>query len=79
MLIKLIYLVRNQLTLIKVKSRSLSRKIGFPDRARIIEFALQERRTKPQDVGVASCSGKVKVSCHNNVCLGIEIIQDFVP
>jgi hypothetical protein len=38
MVIKLIYLVRGELPLTKLKPRSLSREIGFPDRARIIEF-----------------------------------------
>jgi hypothetical protein len=37
MLTKLIYLVRNELTLSKLTSGSLSRRIGFPDRVRIIE------------------------------------------
>ena len=48
MLIKLIYLVRNQLTLIKVKTFSLSREIGFPDRARIIEFGSEVREAELQ-------------------------------
>jgi hypothetical protein len=41
--IKLIYLVRNELTLIKLKLCSLSRVIGFPYRARIIEFGSKVR------------------------------------
>jgi hypothetical protein len=41
--IKLIYLVRSKLTLTKLKSCSLSREIGFPDRARIIEFGSERR------------------------------------
>jgi hypothetical protein len=36
--IKLIYLVRKELTLIKLIKSSLSRKIRFPDRAIIMEF-----------------------------------------
>lgn len=39
MLVELIYLVRNKMTLAKLKSHSLSREIGFPARARIIGFA----------------------------------------
>jgi hypothetical protein len=38
MLAELIYLVRRELDLNKLKSGSPSREIGFPDRARIIEF-----------------------------------------
>jgi hypothetical protein len=41
MLIKLIYLVKDELTLTKLKPCSVSRKIGLPDRARIIEFGFK--------------------------------------
>ena len=40
---KLIYLVRSELILIRLKPCSLSRRIGFPDRARIIEFGSKGR------------------------------------
>jgi hypothetical protein len=43
MITKLINLVRNELILTKLNSYSLSREIGFPDRARIIEFGSKER------------------------------------
>jgi len=41
--IKLIYLVRNELTLSKPETFSLSRIIGFPNRARILEFSSNGR------------------------------------
>jgi hypothetical protein len=44
MLIKLIYLDWNELTLTKLEPCSLSREIGFLDRARIIEFGSRVRR-----------------------------------
>jgi len=48
MLIKFIYLLRSELTLTKLESCSLSRRIGFPDRARIIEFGFKVRGAVPQ-------------------------------
>jgi hypothetical protein len=48
MVIKLIYLVRGELPLTKLKPYSLSREIGFPDRARIIEFGSKVRGAVPQ-------------------------------
>jgi hypothetical protein len=51
--IKLIYLVGNELTLTKLKPCSLSRKIGFPDRARIIEFGSKVGEALLQDLVVA--------------------------
>ncbi len=65
MLIKLIYLVRNELTLIILKSCSLSREIGFPDRARIIEFGSKVMGAGLRYLVVAFCASKVKVTCHN--------------
>jgi hypothetical protein len=43
MLIEFIYLLTNELTLTKLESCSLSRRIGFADRARIIEFGFKVR------------------------------------
>lgn len=65
MLMKLIYLVRKKLTLIKLKPCSLSRRINFQDSVRIIEFWFWERGATPQDVVVALHDPKVQVSCHN--------------
>jgi hypothetical protein len=48
MLIKLIYLVRNELILIRMNPCSLSREIGFPYRVRIIEFGSKVRGARLQ-------------------------------
>jgi hypothetical protein len=62
---KLIYLVRNELILIRLKPCSLSRRIGFPDRVRIIEFGSKVRKAVLQYLVVGFWGLKEKVTCHN--------------
>ena len=54
MSIKLTYLVRNELTLIKLKMSPLSREIGFPDRGRIIKFGSEGKEVGLHYLVVAS-------------------------
>jgi len=63
--IKLIYLVRSELTLTNLKPCSLSRGIDFSDRARIIEFGSKGRVAGLQYLVVGFWDLKVKVTCQN--------------
>ncbi len=65
MLVKLIYLVRSELTLTRLKSCSLSRGIGLLDCVRIMEFGSMGRVVGLQHLVVGSSDPKVKVSCHS--------------
>jgi hypothetical protein len=56
---KLIYLVRDELIIIKMKPCPLSRRIGFPDRARIIEFGYKVRGAVLQYIVLRSLGPKV--------------------
>ena len=54
MLMKLIYLVRSELTLTKLKPCSLSRGISFPDRTGIIEVGSKGSEAGLKDLVVAN-------------------------
>jgi hypothetical protein len=65
MLIKLMYLVRKELTLTELKLYSMSREIGFADGARIIEFGFKVREAGLLYLVSDSLGPKLQIPCQN--------------